>query len=149
MAQVCRSWLFCRRRLVAWVHFWYGRCFLLAYWGRGCLLAWILRTGSSLACRPQNLLILQWETGSWLIWSRTFPWWTRSCRGWERSGFSSAFCVKTAQTFRWVVEDSRCAMVKEYSWLSSWCWIFPLRIIVECSTSLNLERVQSVKFWLS
>ena len=89
------------------VHFWCGRCLLLAYWGRGCLLAWILRTGSSLACRPRNLLILQWEAGSWLIWSRKFPWRAKPCRGWERSGLSSAFYVKTARSFRWVVEDSR------------------------------------------
>ena len=25
-AQVCRGWLFCQRRLVAWVNFWCGRC---------------------------------------------------------------------------------------------------------------------------
>ena len=91
------------------VHFWCGRCLLLAYWGRGCLLAWILRTGSSLACRPRNLLILQWEAGSWLIWSYKFPWRARPCRGWERSGLSSEFYVKTGlfdESVKIVVEDT-------------------------------------------
>ena len=149
MAQVCRSWLFCRRRLVAWVHFWYGRYFLLAYWGRGCLLAWIFTDWIIFSMSSSKSFNSSMEGGFLVDLKPYVSLVNEVVSGWERSGLSSAFCVKTSRSFRWVVEDSRCVMVKEYSWLSSWCWIFPLQIIVECSTSLNLEWVQSVNFWLS
>ena len=59
----------------------------------------------------------------------------------RRSTRSSAFFVGTARCFQLGAARSRSAMGEDYSLWSIQCWIFPLRIIVECSTILRLERI--------